>query len=59
MAEISSRPQGVNTMKPEQNGQNFIDDIFKCNFFNEKSSVLIQISMVSYWKAWDSSGLSS
>ena len=29
----------------EQNGRHFPDDIFKCNFMNEKFCVLIQISL--------------
>ena len=30
---------------PEKNGHHFADDIFKCNFMNEKFRILIRISL--------------
>ena len=35
----------VNSSLPGQNGRHFEDDIFKCIFMNEKSCILIQISL--------------
>ena len=35
---------GFNTLRPAKNGCNFVDDIFKCIFFNEKMCNVIQIS---------------
>ena len=37
------RPQWVNTMKPEQNGHHFADDILKCILLNENAWLLIKI----------------
>ena len=34
-----------NTLRPRQNGRHFADDIFNCNFLNEKTSVSIDISL--------------
>ena len=45
MASILSRPQNVNKMRPEENGQLFIYDIFKCILLNLKFYILIQISL--------------
>ena len=35
----------VNTLRPRQNGRHFADGIFKCIFKNEKSYILIRISL--------------
>ena len=35
----------VNTLRPEQNGRHFTDDIFNCNFFNENFRISIKISL--------------
>ena len=32
-------------LRPEQNGQNFAEDIFNSIFFKEKIHILIQISL--------------
>ena len=37
--------QPFNTVKPEQNGRHFADDIFNLIFFNENCCNLIQISL--------------
>ena len=33
------------TLRPEQNGRHFADDIFRCIFVNEKFCILIKISL--------------
>ena len=33
----------VNALRPEQNGQYFADDLFKCIMLNENDCILIQI----------------
>ena len=35
----------LNTLRPRQNGRYFADDIFRCNFVNEKFCILIKISL--------------
>ena len=35
----------VNTLRPRQNGRHFPDDIFKCIFLNENTSISIKISL--------------
>ena len=35
----------VNTLRPRQNGRHFADDIFKCIFLNENTSISINISL--------------
>ena len=37
--------QAVNSSSPGQNGRHLADDIFKCNFLNEKFCILIQIAL--------------
>ena len=39
------RPQGINTLRPRQNGRHFADDIFKCIFLNENVWIPIKISL--------------
>ena len=34
----------MNTLGPEQNGQHFADDFFKCIFFTQNFVILIEIS---------------
>ena len=41
----TSNPQGVNTLRPRQNGRHFADDIFKRIFFNENVWISIKISL--------------
>ena len=36
---------GINTLRPRQNGRHFADDIFKCIFLNENTSISINISL--------------
>ena len=38
-----TRPQWVNTLRPEQNDCHFIDGIFKCIFFKETLGILIKM----------------
>ena len=40
-----TRPQRVNTLKSEQNGQYFAKSIFKCIFWNETVDIWIEISI--------------
>ena len=35
----------LNTVKPEQNGRHFPDDLFKCIFLTETVHIFIQISL--------------
>ena len=35
----------LKTLRPRQNGRNFADDIFKCIFLNENTSISINISL--------------
>ena len=35
----------INTLSPRQNGRHFADDIFKCIFLNENTSISINISL--------------
>ena len=35
----------INTLRPRQNGRHFAEDIFKCIFLNENTSVPIKISL--------------
>ena len=35
----------INTLRPRQNGRHFADDIFKCIFLNENTSISINISL--------------
>ena len=37
--------QCLKLISPGQNGRHFADDIFRCNFVNEKFYILIQISL--------------
>ena len=39
--------EGINTLRPRQNGRHFADDIFRCIFFNEIGCILINISLKS------------
>ena len=49
--QISEVTPGLHTLRPEQNGRQFTDNIFKCIFFNEKSRILIQINWsLSTWQ---------
>ena len=41
----------INTLRLRRDGRLFPDDIFKCIFFNEKVSILIQISLTFVLKA--------
>ena len=41
----SARGQGVNTLRPGQNGRRYPDDIFKCIFLNENICIPINISL--------------
>ena len=41
----SLQPEVVNTLRPRQDGRHFADDIFTCNFFNEKCCILIKFSL--------------
>ena len=41
----AGRLTSVNSSPPGQNGLHFADDIFRCIFMNEKSSILIKISL--------------
>ena len=43
MAAILSWPQCVNTLRPQQHIQHFVDDIFKCTSLKESCYILIQI----------------
>ena len=40
-----TQPQWVNTLRPEQNGWHFADNIFKCIFLNENHSILIKFHL--------------
>ena len=40
-----TRPQWVKSSPPGQSGRHFADDIFRCNFVNEKFCILIRISL--------------
>ena len=35
----------INTLRPEQDGRHFTDDIFTCIFFNENGCILIKFSL--------------
>ena len=37
--------QSINTLRPRRNGWHFAEDIFKCIFLNENTSILIDISL--------------
>ena len=37
---------GINTLRPGQNGRHFADDIFKCIFLNENASIPTKISLM-------------
>ena len=41
----ATRPQCVNSFRPEQNGRHFADDIFRCIFVNETFCSLIKIPL--------------
>ena len=52
-------PDSFVTFKPEQNGQHFADNIFKCILMNEKYCILIKISLKfvpkwasQHWVRW-------
>ena len=42
---VATRSQGINTLRPRQNGQHFPDDIFKWIFLNENVWIAIKISL--------------
>ena len=52
IASISSRPQWVNTLRPEQNGGHFAASIFKCIFLNENIWISITLSLYFVPKGW-------
>ena len=41
----TTKPKWVSTLRPEQNGQHFADNIFECIFLNKNFGVLIWISL--------------
>ena len=41
----TTRSNFFNTLRPRQDGRHFADDIFTCNFFNEKCCILIKFSL--------------
>ena len=43
--QVVGRVPFINSSPPRQHGRHFADDIFRCNFVNEKFCILIQISM--------------
>ena len=43
--DTSPRSQGVNTLRPRQDGRHFADDIFICIFFHENCYILIKFSL--------------
>ena len=43
--KYTHRHDGVNTLRPRQNGHQFPDDNFKCIFWNEDISISINISL--------------
>ena len=45
MPLTATKPQGVNTLKPRQNGLHFADDTFKCIFLNGNAWISIMISL--------------
>ena len=45
MSTILLRHQGVNTLRPRENGRHFADDIFKCIFLNENVWIPINVSL--------------
>ena len=45
MVAITSKPRGVNTLRPRQNVRHFADDILKCIFLNENVWIPIEISL--------------
>ena len=38
----------INTLRPEQNGQYFADNILKCIFFNENVFIWTEISLLKF-----------
>ena len=44
-ADIARVVTKINTLRPRQDGCQFIDDIFKCIFLNENISISIEISL--------------
>ena len=45
LSKSSSQLISVNSSSPGQNGRHFTDNIFKCIFVNEKTCILIRISL--------------
>ena len=43
--QFSFKEMHFNTLRPRQNGRHFADDIFKCIFLNENTSISIDISL--------------
>ena len=45
-----TRPQWVETLRPTQNGYNFVDDIIKCSLLNENNCIMIAYDLcTSKW----------